>query len=422
MRILIVAHEFPPSPSPQSLRWKYLSEELSTRGHEVHVLTVDMLPPTVALSDPAGVHVHRTFPGPLRGFEMFMSLRKARHPAVVMEGIGGASPGGEPERLNWKGRLFKRLLRWGNDALFPDIRGEWLLPARRAFRQLVKRIAPDVVIASHEPATSLQVAKLARSFGLPWVADLGDPVLAPYTPRRWRMHARRLEAQVCRHADAVVVTSRGAKQLLLQRHGGDPSRYIILTQGFRRWHSAEPRCVTGTIELLYAGRFYQFRGPDELLAAIARTEGVRLSIASVDVPQVVLDHAEKYPTKIRLLGFLPHEEVLAAQQRADVLVNIGNEDPTQIPGKFFEYLGAGKPILHLSQTPDGDEVAGIIVDTGRGWVVENRRDDIAQRLNAMVRTPLRLDPAQDDKVKEYAWERIAIRLEELLISTVARRA
>jgi glycosyltransferase involved in cell wall biosynthesis len=180
--------------------------------------------------------------------------------------------------------------------------------------------------------------------------------------------------------------------------------------------------VTGTIELLYAGRFYQFRGPDELLAAIARTEGVRLSIASVDVPQVVLDHAEKYPTKIRLLGFLPHEEVLAAQQRADVLVNIGNEDPTQIPGKFFEYLGAGKPILHLSQTPDGDEVAGIIVDTGRGWVVENRRDDIAQRLNAMVRTPLRLDPAQDDKVKEYAWERIAIRLEELLISTVARRA
>jgi len=422
MKVLIVAHEFPPNPSPQSLRWKYLSEGLSNLGHEVHVLTVDVLPPPVALALPEGVQVHKAFPGPLRGLEMAMVRRKQRRsPATEVEMTPGAAQQVDaPEHLNWKGRLFKRVMRWGGEAIFPDIRGEWLFPARRAFKDLLRRIGPDIVIASHEPATSLQVGRLAATAGVPWVADLGDPVLAPYTPRRWRTYARHLEAHVCRYADAITVTSQGTKQLLLERHGGDPSRISVLTQGYRRRPPRAKRDATGVLELLYSGRFYPFREPHELLAAVVATEGVRLSIASVDVPQVVLDHASRHPEKVRLLGFLPHEEILAAQQDADVLVNIGNEDPTQIPGKFFEYLGAGKPIVHLSQTPGSDEVAGIVVETGLGWVVENRRDAIAQQLDSIVHHSVAFAPSPEEKVLDYAWDRIAGRLEALLHSKITR--
>lgn len=423
MKILIVAHEFPPCPAPQSLRWKYLSGELAARGHEVHVLTVDTLPPTVGLPLPEAVVVHKAFPGPLRGIELLLSRRKLHGLPADAASLPAppALPATEqPERLNWKGRLLKRIQRWGEKALFPDIRGEWLFPARREFVRLVERIEPDIVIASHEPATSLQVAKLAQKKGLPWVADLGDPVLAIYTPRRWRVFARRLEAHVCRHADAVTVTSHGAKQLLLQRHGGDQSRITVLTQGFRRRPPGKKRREAGAVELLYSGRFYQFRAPTELLAAIIATEGVRLSIASVDVPQVVLDYAWQHPAKIRLLGFVSHEEVLALQQDADILVNIGNEDPTQVPGKFFEYLGAGRPILHLSQTPANDEVAVIIGETGRGWVVENQREAVAHLLARIALNPAELAKSgSDEKVLDYSWDRIAGRLEELLVSKVA---
>jgi len=421
MKILVIAHDFPPNPSPQSLRWKYLSGELSARGHEVHVLTADVLPPTVALTSPEGVVMHRAFPGPLRGIELVLTRRKLRR-SDAQPGHGVPSQVGEQTRLNWKGRLLKRIQRWGGLLLFPDIRGEWLSPARREFLRLVDRIKPDVVITSHEPATSLQLGKLVRKKGLPWVADLGDPVLAPYTPLRWRAFARRLEAYVCRHADAVIVTSRSARQLLLQRHGGEHSRITVLTQGFGRRPLCARQAVIGVVELLYSGRFYQFRAPTELLAAVVATEGVRLSIASIDVPQEVLDYASKYPQKISLLGFLPHEEVLVAQQDADVLVNIGNEDPTQIPGKFFEYLGAGRPILHLSQSPGNDEVGEILGETGRGWVVENRRDAIEQQLASIARNPVQPPPAPDDKVMDYAWDRIAGRLEEVLFLNIARRA
>lgn len=42
MRFLLIAYEFPPSPSPQSLRWAYLARELVARGHRVKVLTIHL--------------------------------------------------------------------------------------------------------------------------------------------------------------------------------------------------------------------------------------------------------------------------------------------------------------------------------------------------------------------------------------------
>ena len=42
LRILLIAYEFPPSPSPQSLRWAYLANRLVAAGHDVHVLAPDI--------------------------------------------------------------------------------------------------------------------------------------------------------------------------------------------------------------------------------------------------------------------------------------------------------------------------------------------------------------------------------------------
>ena len=68
MRLLLIAYEFPPSPSPQSLRWAYFARELDALGHEVHVLAPDFGGETPGLPVlPRGVVVHRCFAGPFRG-------------------------------------------------------------------------------------------------------------------------------------------------------------------------------------------------------------------------------------------------------------------------------------------------------------------------------------------------------------------
>ena len=50
---------------------------------------------------------------------------------------------------------------------------------------------------------------------------------------------------------------------------------------------------------------------------------------------------------VRLYPAQPREEALAAMRDADVLVNIGNSVSFQPPGKIFEYMSMGKPIIHF---------------------------------------------------------------------------
>jgi len=79
LRLLVVAYEFPPSPSPQSLRWSYLTRELVALGHDVHVLAPDHPADGLGLpAIPPGLTVHRCFAGPLMGFLAARARRRRR--------------------------------------------------------------------------------------------------------------------------------------------------------------------------------------------------------------------------------------------------------------------------------------------------------------------------------------------------------
>src|SRR5690606_30219222 len=108
--------------------------------------------------------------------------RRSRH-----GGGGSAAPAAvDATRLNWRGRLVDAAKRLAGLLLFPDVRAEWNPWARRELRRLLAEIKPDVVVTSHEPASTLPLGMYAQRLGFAWVADLGDPVCAAYTPRRWR--------------------------------------------------------------------------------------------------------------------------------------------------------------------------------------------------------------------------------------------
>ena len=77
MRILLVAYEFPPSPSPQSLRWAYLARKLQALGHDVHVLAPDLPGKGEGLPDIGGLVVHRVHAGPIVGFIAARSRKEA---------------------------------------------------------------------------------------------------------------------------------------------------------------------------------------------------------------------------------------------------------------------------------------------------------------------------------------------------------
>lgn len=439
MRVLLVAYEFPPSPSPQSLRWAYLVRELHALGHDVHVLTVDLGGETPGLpAIPDGVHVHRTFPGPLRGALAWHRDYRMRNPrpvaaaAAVAHGGEGSATGAPATALrpprNWKQRVSETVQSVAAWVHFPDIRGEWRRWGLRELRRLLAALDPDVVVSSHEPATTMELVLAAIDRERPWIADLGDPVLAPYTPRRWRRRSARIERATCARADAIVVTSDATRELLRQRHGRS-ERVHVVTQGFDAASmetSAPPDASfdDARLELLYTGSLYAFRRVDALLDALRMVPQARLSIAAVTVPEAILDAAKALPDRIRLLGFLPHRAVLALQRRADVLVNLANDDPVQVPGKFYEYLGAGRPILHLGDAPDA--VAARIAALHRGWTCANDAEAIATLLHglASAKSAQRLDAGLSlDRaaIGEHSWQQLGQRMDRLLRDAVAIR-
>jgi len=421
MKLLVVAYEFPPSPSPQSLRWAYLASEIARRGHEIHVFAPDLH--YGALDTPFdldGVTVHRVHPGPVKGFisRLLAASRdgNAADPCAPTEPVRG-----DPRtRLNWKGKAHAMLERAISSVVFPDHRGLWNLWSAPAFGKLLRELRPDAVIASHEPANTLRFGLAAGANGSTWVADLGDPVLAPYTPRQWRRRALALEREVCVRSDAVVVTNERTRQTLIERHGVAPDKVWIVPQGApdRSPRGLAAPVQSATLDLVYTGAFYPFRPAEPLLQAVAQSDGVRLRIACARPPESAVQFAERYPDRIALCGHLAHGDSLALQAGADILVNIGNLLPAQVPGKLFEYLSSGRPILQLRAAED-DAGADLVASLRRGWTCWNSADAIGpvlQELRAR-KTAGRLAEGldlSDAPIAPYRWSALAMRYLEVI--------
>lgn len=433
MRIVLITYDFPPEQSPRSLRWRFLVRELLLLGHDVHVLCPDLGDVGVSFPNDAGTLVlHRSFPGPY-GWLVRRSRGKKRQPQA---GSNGRVEQGDTRSasLNWRGRavgVLKTVCGW---MMYPDIRAEWLPWGYPDLRRVLREVSPDVVITSHEPALTLRMGRWAQRKGFRWVADLGDPVCANYTPHRWRRRARRLERMVSRCADRVIVTTEATRCLLRERHGMAADRCLILTNGYddRRDGADAGHSVLefdpDKLELIHSGRLYAYRDPTRLLRVVDAMDGVRLTLVLPDPPVDTLASLLRHlGDQVRVVGPLTHGEVMAAARAADVLVNWGNVGQSvQVPAKMYEYLGIRRPILHVvTGRIEVDTVAQLLQPMSRGWVCEDTDDALRERLEDLIRRKrerrlhdgLRLEP-----LGEYAHTVLGRRLEHCLKAVIATKS
>lgn len=425
MRILLIAYEYPPVVAPQALRWLYLGNELGAFGAEVDVLTPAFRNIWRA-SDwkPYNrVRVNRCFPGPFVGVSGWLASKCF----TVQPAEAGEPP---TKRIaDFAVRTYRIVRSILNHVLIPDVRTEWFPYAWKAAQYLHEKRRYDVVIASHEPGVDLLLGRgLSRRWRIPWVADLGDPLLTPYTPSWRRSLDHRLERLVCRDANAVLVTNEIVANLLSSRHGVPRDKFTIVRQGFdgRRPNApgTKPSVLTaqsGKFILLYTGTFYRgFRDPAPLIQAVLEVSELTLLIAG-DVGKF----AQKFGSlgdRLVLLGRQTHTECLALQRHVDLLVSFGNTQNYQVPGKIHEYLGARRPILHIAGSPD-DHGGKFLECIHRGLVVRNDRNDISETLRQLISLWKSGDLDEsfdltDERTTEFTWtvnaERLHDRLNDLL--------
>jgi len=98
--------------------------------------------------------------------------------------------------------------------------------------------------------------------------------------------------------------------------------------------------------------------------------------------------SQRHPGVIDAVPYLPHGQALAELMAADALLLVvgGGRGPAVrgwLPGKIFEYLRSGKPVLTLGD-PGGD-AARLMHEHGRGPVVgDDDTAGIAQALSALL--------------------------------------
>lgn len=273
----------------------------------------------------------------------------------------------------------------------------WMLLYAARYRQLVdivRKVAPDVLMATGDPWSSLVFGgRLAHRFRIPYVPDFRDPwtMSTVRTADQWgivRGIDRHFERRVIDRASVVLFQSERVEQLYRDRYQETGIDSLTIPNSLDPdvfddpidFDAATSHAVS-TGDGLRIGFFGRFRkmSPATLiadaLAAVQRsnaaaTEAIQVaSFGPLSMEDEAYASARGVAACFRTLEPVPLERALGVLREFDILLLSTEESRTQIiPAKLFEYLAAGRPILSLSRNAS---VGDILQATGTGLQISS---------------------------------------------------
>ncbi|PAL21797.1 glycosyltransferase [Sphingopyxis sp. GW247-27LB] len=361
--LLIFSYWFPPANAVGASRPLAMARHFARRGWRVTVVAgaASAVPATFA-ADMTGFDVHYV---PDRWLTRQSSFRAERS-------VGA-------QRLS----TALRLLSW------PDHYGSVARAMkRRAFGLLREGLRPDAIVSTALPFSVHGAARaVARRAGALFVSDNRDiwahnpyrwtaPFYAPFEPG----HERRMLSS----ADLIVSVSEGMSGYYRTAYPHLSDRILTVTNGVDGSTATAGHHVRAPsrLRLVYTGILYGERRDVKPLLRAARGLDCQVSIDFYgSEPEIVRQLAAEFPgLAIADRGKVPRAEALRAQAEADATVLVVGTDPwedTLLPGKLFEYIGSGRPIIALA---NGDSDSGRIITRHGLGIATTRETDLANFL------------------------------------------
>jgi hypothetical protein len=329
--------------------------------------------PTLLKEIPSEVIVHRTLALDLP-FGIKKQIKKLAGGRKPLKDSSAATPAAKPNFL-------KRVLQ---NLLLPDPQVTWLPVLTRAARRVVKERNIELILITVPPFSCvLLVEKMRKVFpGLAIVVDFRDEWLSTAidlvgfgrTDRTFEA-ARNMEASAVAKATAVVAVTEASRRQIRARYPQAPdSKFHLIPNGFDATslhHSGpllKPR-PDGKIVVTHIGTIYAATEPTALVQAVQSLppelkSRFKLSfIGHIEEPRF-REALLQLGDMVELKGFLPQREALATMDQTDYVLLI-NHDHLNVSGKFYDYVGAGKPILGCVH-PEG-ETRRLFDELQAGW-------------------------------------------------------
>jgi glycosyltransferase involved in cell wall biosynthesis len=200
-----------------------------------------------------------------------------------------------------------------------------------------------------------------------------------------------LERRVLRRAAAVIATTKSFLDLLPQAQL--PRHRFHVTNGFdpRDFPTRQPASASAPdiVTIIYTGMWRPGYGPNDLYAAVqllhargsAALARLRIVTAGFSPGRARAYGIEAY---VEERGRIPHAqatEMMCSANAVYLPVSQGVYEYASMPGKLFEYLGSGRPVLASALAES--EVARTLTQVGGALRIEP--GDIASLASALER-------------------------------------
>jgi glycosyltransferase involved in cell wall biosynthesis len=164
--------------------------------------------------------------------------------------------------------------------------------------------------------------------------------------------------------------------------------------------------------LIHAGNIFSFQNPQNFWKQIKKEiesgNKIRIKFIGTVDPEIKKSITEEGLNEItEYCGFLPYDEMLKNISEADFLLVCASE-PRHVPGKLFEYLRTGNPIIGFGDK--NKEVKKIMEDSNAGMMFNY--DESGERFFTNYKN-LKVQPSY---VVKFDRERIAAEMAKILSS------
>ena len=345
-QVILLVYLYPPHREIGSMRPFRFRKYLERMGYRCHVITATPQP--------------QPSPG-----VTFIDDELAK----VWEGEGG-------RRLGLRGYvelLLRQLMFPGHVGFF------WSRAAAAECRRIVAANpgARFVVFSSYPPLGSLLAGLLACGSRTPWIMDFRDPLAAlvhggaTWYQTRWNQYT---EKRVFRKAAAIIANTAPAAEVWRERYPAARPKLHAIYNGYDPEESPRARTMPERDHklIVHAGTIYHGRNPNLLMETLARlrSQGVPEAMrAKVLLLGSTLKFAEanwelyeqaEREGWLELRATVPRPEAQRIVEEADALLIVQPHTAVQVPGKLFEYVCIGRPVLAI--VPPSSPIEEILVN------------------------------------------------------------